>query len=253
MKTRSLLWLAATLFATSAFAAAPGSDYTPMKIVQTNPVIYPQRLNDLGVREGEARVTVQIDEAGKLTDYLVTAYNHPQFAEAAVTALKKWRFEPAFLGGEARSATADLTFEFESQGVVVVNMTVSSYVEMRALQLMPNANSYSVCRLRELDKIPTPAKVVAPDYPADEAKQGRSGTVTVYFFIDEQGRVRLPAVSRESSQQGEAFAVAALDAVSQWRFEPPQSKGRPVLVAARQDFAFKPASATSTASKTANR
>ncbi|ACB75066.1 TonB family protein [Opitutus terrae] len=239
MNIRSLFSLLAGLATVSAFAALP--EYTPMKVIQTEPVMYPRQLSDLGVTTGEVHVAVQVDETGKLTDHLVTAYTHPKFAEAAVDALNKWRFEPAVVKGQPCSATVDLTFVFETRGMVVVNMTISSYVEMRTMQLRPTANSYSVCRLSELDAIPTPAKVVTPGYPADAAKQGQPGQVTVFFYIDEQGRVRLPAVSRESSLQYESFAAAALDAVSQWQFEPPMSKGRPVLVAARQDFTFKPA------------
>lgn len=245
MKTHSLLALSLSLLATVTFAATP--DYKPMKVVQTEPVVFPRQLTDLGVTTGEVHVAVQIDENGKLTDHLVTGYTHPKFAESAVDALNRWRFEPAIVNGQPRSATVDLTFVFETRGMVVVNMTVSSYVEMRTMQLRPGANSYSVCRLSELDSIPTPAKVVTPGYPMEAAKQHQSGTVTVFFYIDEQGRVRLPAVSRESSEQSEAFAAAALEAVSQWQFEPPMSKGRPVLVAARQDFNFRPAPVTAAA------
>lgn len=246
MKTRSLLILAAAFFTSGAFAAEPG--YSPMKVVQTQPVMFPRQLTDLGVVTGDVRVAVQIDEGGKLTDHLVTAYSHPLFADAAVDALKKWRYEPAIVNGEPRAATVDLTFVFETRGMVVVNMNVGSYVEMRNMQLRPTANSYSVCRLSELDRIPTPAKVVPPAYPLDTATQGHPVTITVFFYIDEQGRVRLPAVSRESSEQSEMLAAAALEAVSQWQFEPPMSRGRPVLVAARQDFNFQPAPAAAVTS-----
>lgn len=252
MKTRSILLLATSLFAASAFAATPSQPgYTPMKIIQTEPVIFPRQLTDLGITTGDVAVAVQIDENGRLTDHLVTAYTHPRFAESAVAALKKWRFEPAFVNGEPRSATVDLTFLFETRGMVVVNMTVSSYVEMRNMQLRPTANSYSVCRLSELDAIPTPAKVVTPLYPLEAAQKQESGTVTVFFYIDEQGKVRMPAVSRESSEQHEMLAAAALQAVTQWEFEPPMSRGQPVLVAARQDFNFLPPPAAAAAS-TAN-
>jgi outer membrane biosynthesis protein TonB len=47
-------------------------------------------------------------------------------------------------------------------------------------------------------------------------------------------------VSRETSERYGEFAAAAVNAVSEWQFEPPLSKGQKVLVAARQDFNFKP-------------
>lgn len=249
MKARSLFLLVLGLVASTALAAT-SPDYTPMKVIQTQPVLFPRQLADLGLTTGEVRVAVQIDEAGKLTDHLVTAYTHPKFAEAAVQALKKWQYEPATVDGQPRGATVDLTFIFETRGMVVVNMTVNSYVEMRDMQLRPTANSFAVCRLSELDAIPTPSKVVQPGYPLDAGKQRQGGIVTIFFYIDEQGHVRLPAVSRESSRQNEALAAAALYAVSQWEFEPPMSRGRPALVAARQDFHFRPPEAPAPAAAT---
>lgn len=211
-----------------------------MKLIQTERVIYPNEALQLGITTGEVHVSLQVDEAGKLTDVLVTAYTHPILAESAVQALKKWRYEPAWLGGEAMSATVDLEFQFESRGIVVVDLTVSSYVALRDLQLRPGAYTYKARTLRELDRIPTPTKVVQPLYPYEAAQKRQSAVVTVQFFIDEEGRVRLPAVSRETSEENGAFAAAAVNAVSQWQFEPPLSRGQPVLVAARQDFNFKP-------------
>jgi len=239
MKARSLLLLSASLWASpAAFSATP--DYIPMKIIETDQVIFPSAAKDLGIQDGQARVTVQVDESGKLTDYLVTAYTYPSFATTAVSALKRWSYKPAYLRGQPHSATADLTFNFESKGLVVVDLTVSSYVELRNFQMHPGAFGFHACTLQQLDRIPTPTKVVRPIYPEEAAKQQKSGTVTVEFFIDEQGHVRLPAVSRQTGETNEALSAAAVEAVSQWQFEPPMSKGKPVLVAARQDFNFTP-------------
>jgi TonB family protein len=236
-----LVFAIGLIFVAPGFAApATPTDYTPMKVIQTEPVIYPRRALDMGITSGEVHISVQIDEAGKLTDHLVTAYSHPLLAESAVQALKKWRYEPAWVRGEARSATVDLTFQFENRGMVVVDLSVSSYVQLRDVQLRPGAYSYGVKTLRELDRIPTPVKVVQPVYPAEAAQKQQSAAVTVHFYIDEQGKVRLPAVSRDTSERHGEFAAAAVNAVSEWQFEPPLSKGQPVLVAARQEFNFKP-------------
>jgi TonB family protein len=214
-------------------------EYVPMKIIQTEPVIFPHTARDLGITSGEAQVAVQIDESGKLTDYLVTAYTYPAFADAAVVALKEWEFKPAYLRGEPRSATADLSFKFESRGLVVVDLNVSSYVEQRNYQLHPGIYAFHACTLRELDRIPTPTKVVKPVYPRNFAD--KDVTVTVQFYIDEQGHVRLPAVSRAIGVAHDSLSAAAVQAVQSWEFEPPLCRGRPVVVSARQDFNFRAA------------
>jgi TonB family protein len=80
---------------------------------------------------------------------------------------------------------------------------------------------------------------VNPVYPNQLAKGG-GGRVSVGFYIDEQGRVRMPSVSIETNEANEELAAAAVTAVSQWQFETPTCKSRPVLVLAQQEFSFKP-------------
>jgi TonB family protein len=215
-------------------------DYVPVKVHQNVEAVYPSSLVNLGVKSGSATVAIAVDSAGKLTDYLVTAYSHPAFADSAVVALKKWTFEPAFIHGFPRNSKSDLTFRFQVAGVVVVTMTSAAFEEMLLLKLAPRTTGYSACSLGELDRIPTPTKIVNPVYPNELARSSRGGHVLVGFYIDEQGRVRMPSVSMETIAANEELAALAVAAVEQWQFEPPTSKGRPVLVAAQQDIHFKP-------------
>src|SRR5690606_24178285 len=111
MKFRHLSLFAVGAASTAQGFSAPAksADYVPMKVIQTEPVIYPRRATEMGVTSGEVHLSVQVDEKGKLTDHLVTAYSHPFLAESAVQAIKKWNYEPAWVGGEPRSATIDLS------------------------------------------------------------------------------------------------------------------------------------------------
>ena len=236
MKTFALLLLA-TLLAAPVSAQVGASDYQPMRVIQTDKVIFPRRALDLGITSGTAIVAVQIDDDGTLTDSLVVQYDHPFFGERAADAVKRWRYEPAILNGQRRGAIAELTFEFRSEGIVLVELSASVFVEQRRYQLGPDSFRYSACSMRDLDRIPTPRKIVKPDYPPELAPR-KATTISIEFYIDEQGRVRLPAVSVATSRAHDALATLALNAVSQWEFEPPVSRGRPVLVQARQDFNF---------------
>jgi periplasmic protein TonB len=223
-----------------ALPALPGvPDYVPVKIDQTPEASFPSALVTVGVKSGSASVAVAVDDAGRLTDYLVTAYTHPAFADSAVAAIKKWKFEPAMIHGFPRNSKSDLTFRFQMEGVVVMTMSAFSYEEMMDLKLAPGSFAYRACTLGELDRIPTPTKIVNPTYPTRLARGG-GGKVQVGFYIDEEGRVRMPSVSLETNEANEELAAIAVTAVSQWQFEPPTRKGRPVLVVARQVFAFDP-------------
>jgi TonB family protein len=211
-----------------------------VKVNQTEEATYPTALVNVGVKSGSASVAIAIDDTGRLTDYLVTAYTHPAFAGSAVAALKKWTFEPAMIHGFPRNSKSDLTFRFQVEGVVVVTMTALSYGEMLHLKLAPGSYAYSACTLGELDRIPVPTKIVNPLYQNKLARSSNGGHVLVSFYIDEQGNVRMPSVSKETNDANEELAALAVSAVAQWQFDPPMSKGRPVLVAAQQDIHFKP-------------
>jgi TonB family protein len=66
---------------------------------------------------------------------------------------------------------------------------------------------------------------VNPEYPDSERASRRQGVVVIKITIDEQGAVSDARVVRSLAP---AFDEAALDAVRQWRFAPPQRDGQPV-------------------------
>jgi TonB family protein len=214
--------------------------YVPMKYTETVEPTFPSKVLPLGLMSGQADVSVQIDADGRLTDYVVAAYSHPAFADEAVAALKQWTYKPATIRGIPVSSAADFAFTFKTSGAVV-DMSRFSITEFIRFRLAPGAEAFSACSLAQLDRIPTPTKIVKPAYTPDQASHTRQSRVTVQFYIDEEGHVRLPAVSAGTSEANEDLAAAAVAAVSQWEFEPPQYKGKPTLVLAEQDFDFKPA------------
>jgi TonB family protein len=241
MKSLRILGFCASVLCSSLpLSAMPGiPDYVPVQVHQTDEPVYPTSMMAVGVKSGSASIAVAIDDTGRLTDYLVTAYSHPDFAKSAVDALKKWKFEAAMIHGSPRNSKSDLTFRFQMEGVVVVTMTALSYAEMLHLKLSPGSMAYAACTLGELDHIPNPVKIVNPVYSTDLARSSRGGHVSVGFYIDEQGHVRMPSVSRETNEANEELAAIAVTAVAAWQFDPPMSKGHPVLVVAQQDFHFK--------------
>ncbi len=239
MKNHSLPFACLAL----AFAAPALAQYRPgpseretLNIIQTEPAAFPLTLLNGIVMTGEAKVVVDVDQNGQLTDYLVTGYSRKEFADASVEALRKWKYEPPLYRGQPWASVQELQFDYTRTGAVV---TFTGFEAMNAqLEEMVKASfAFRIYSLRELDRIPTPLQVVSPGTPSANPKEKRH-TVTVDFYIDETGRVRLPSVTRE--EVGDAYAASALDAVRQWRFDPPTRKGRPVVVFARQQFNFVP-------------
>lgn len=212
------------------------SDWQSLKILQTADPVFPIHLMQAGVPDGEARVVINTDASGKLADWLVVGYTYPEFAEAAVRAIKQWKFEPARLQGEPVGTTVELSFYFEIKGVVVSTSCAVDFLEGQLLRLMKNSYAYQTCSLRELDRIPTPIVTITPQYSGALAQKGVKGRVTVEFFIDETGAVRMPTASAKDDT---ALTALAIDALRQWKFAPPTSRGKGVLVKASQEFNFK--------------
>ncbi|HUL55145.1 MAG TPA: TonB family protein [Opitutaceae bacterium] len=239
MKTFPMLTLVVgALLPGSLLAQIPSAprDWQPLGVEQTVDPIFPHRLLDLGVTTGIANVAVNTDATGKLVECLVVGYTQPEFAEAAVTAIKQWKFDPARLHGQPVGTIAELVFNFEARGVVVSSVNLLEQFEGRLMRMTENRFVYRPRSLRELDRAPVATVTVAPRYPSTLAERGVKGTVTIDFFIDETGAVRMPAAS---ANEDFTLTALAIDALSQWKFTPPTSHGRGVLVKASQEFHFR--------------
>jgi len=89
--------------------------------------------------------------------------------------------------------------------------------------------------LSELDSRPRAIFQRSPVYPSSMRRSGRTGTVYVIFIVDTQGRVRDPKVQKSTDA---GFEDAAVEAVSQWRFEPGTRKGQKVEFKMRVPITF---------------
>ena len=238
MKTFSSLLVASGLLLAGTAFAQMGSQipvWQSLKIIQTVEPIFPYLLTQQAVTKGEAHVTINTDADGKLTEWLVVGYSRPEFADAVVAAIKQWKFEPAQLHGIPVGTTIEIFFYFEAKGVVVSTTAIDQLEGI--LAFAEGRHAYRPCSLRQLDRIPTPLVSVKPLYSDELAKKGVRGKVTVDFYITEKGEVRMPSVSPYDNSQ---LTALALDALRQWKFEPPTRNGNPVLVKASQVFNFSP-------------
>ena len=77
----------------------------------------------------------------------------------------------------------------------------------------------------QLDRIPRATVQQPPDYPAAMQQEGVTGSATVEFDVDREGRVVRAEAVRCTRHE---FAGPAVRAVLQWHFEPGRRDGRPV-------------------------
>jgi TonB family protein len=89
---------------------------------------------------------------------------------------------------------------------------------------------------QQLDQSPKALVQNMPVYPAALRERGVEGRVSLTFYVDQDGRVRMPRIMTADAPE---FGEAALAAVSQWQFEQPLRKGRPVVAREQWTFQFR--------------
>ncbi|HEX3729231.1 MAG TPA: energy transducer TonB, partial [Opitutaceae bacterium] len=214
-------------------------DFQSAQVVETVEPEFPESLYTLFREGGRAVLELSVDSQGRLADSLPVAYNDRRFADLAVAAVKQWQFKPAHWHGQPVAVTIPLTFDFQVRGVVISG-TRSDWSQAYFNALFQWRDAYRAHQLQELDRVPAALRTVSPHYDQTLANRGVSGEVTVKFFIDEQGRVRMASVV---GRPDPALADLAIEAIDQWRFTPPRWHGQPVLAQLTQVFRFTPSSA----------
>jgi TonB family protein len=221
------------LLGLSAAVTLPAA-FEPVGIEVTVEPEMPAVLRMNGLREGRVVFALDVAADGRLTDWLVVVASHKELVRPCVEALKEWRFRPARWDGQPVPARQELTINISQTGAVV-SRSVADLVNDLMEQIAGRPMDFAICPAREVDGPLLPVNRVSPAYAEDALKLGVGGRVRVHFFVDEQGNVRLPAVPAETHPYLSAVAV---EAMRSWKFEPPRRQGRPVLVAAVQEFDF---------------
>ncbi len=232
----SLLLLAALLVASTEARTADGlagATRTRLQFKQTVDPVMPLSLNHEGVTQGHAYVAIQVGADGVLNDMLLTGCSDSRLGQSALAALKEWKFTPATFEGEPIGVITEIRFFFES-GAVLISITSADAMN-QFMQHGSNTNAYALSTLKQLDRVPALTATAKPVYPTEWRERGVHGNVEVQFFVDESGTVRMPHVI---SADHMALADIASDAIRQWKFEPPTSLGKPVVIRTRQKFVF---------------
>jgi len=92
-------------------ADGPDFDVRPVPI-KTPPPEYPSQLRREGIT-GVVAVKALIDETGSVTECTVVKSTNPGFDEAAMEALKKWKFKPAQKDGNPVKAKLIIPIQFQ--------------------------------------------------------------------------------------------------------------------------------------------
>lgn len=231
---RWILFLASA--AAAAGAAVPAAN-TPIGVVQTWAPFFPSTASVMGLDSGTVTVVVDVDSSGHLVDALAVDATHPVFAAAAVNAAHHWEYRPAVHNGQPIEAVRALLFNFATEGTVLVTRTIEENIAARFISVGTERYRWRAYQLNEVDVPPTAVSMPSPAFPQTLRASGVTGLVKLSFFIDENGRVRLPVVTNDPPP---AMAEAAVAAVREWRFNPAMRHGQRVLLHVGQTIRFGP-------------
>lgn len=157
---------------------------------------------------GTVTVAFTIEPDGSTADVHIVGSQPPGvFNNAAITAVRQWRFHPATADGVPVTSKARQTLVFRPparQGPAVAKTPPGDNGEPVPANSVPS-NIH-------------PTHLVPPDYPTGAYRARQGGQVTVSFMVGRHGHTR--DIRILASKPRHTFDSAAIEAVRQWRFEP---------------------------------
>jgi protein TonB len=188
----------------------------PIKIRDVRP-IYPEMAREAKV-VGVVIIEAVISSTGEVEDAHVLRGN-PMLDDAALDAVRQWRYTPPLLNGQPVSIIM----------TVAVNFTLNDRGANRTVSPLPaGAVEQTDQPIRVGGAVAPPVKIrdVRPVYPEMAREAKVQGLVILEAVISSSGAVEDARVLRGNPM----LNPAAVDAVRQWRYTPPLLNGQPVSV-----------------------
>lgn len=195
---------------------------------------FPEFLRRTGVMQGTVVTAISHDGLGRADDVLVLQSSDPRFTAAVLEAVREWRFTAHPRSAAPVEALVPVVrFLFTSTSVSVTSTTIDAG---RPTHPRVRADSpLEIPNFSHLDAPPAPRQQPMPVFPEALKGQVARGIALVKYFVDAEGRARVPVAVSATDPE---FAQAAVAAVRQWRFEPPKLDGKPVIVLETHTFTF---------------
>lgn len=214
-------------------------DGVDLQIDVTRMPAFPLSLKEKGYFEGFVKVSVDIDHHGELRDWFVVESTHPYFSQAVGRVIEKWEFSPPKVNGNPRTIITHLNINFQSSGTALSMSLPSEMLAQRLNQLTGYRQDFDgLTSIDRLDTSPFPIDQPAPVIPQDLIEENEGTRAVFTFYVDQAGQVRMPALTEATGDPDVRLLVAAQDAISQWKFEPPTRNKRPAKIKLSQTFVF---------------
>ncbi len=218
-------------------------DYSPPKLLHRLEVPISEDLRHLHLENPMVVYRVVVHADSTILDYLATEATHFDLLESAEKKLSAAEFEPAKMDGKpvtGKIAIAVIFFDPVQRawqmGGISMPMGSSSIegIDRRINMVAAEKNRYVESLQNELDE---PLRMLKSElcmvHPPGEPME--TGKVTVEYYVNRKGEVRLPRIIKSD---GQYLSLSALETLKRTLFAPPSRNGMPTYVKVRQPFNF---------------
>lgn len=192
-----------------AAATADSAALVPVHVISPS---YPFVEGSLANLKGLVVLRAMIAETGDVESIAIVS-GDPVLAQAAVDAVKEWKFRPFIKNGKPVRIPAVLPFNF----IMCEGPTTSTAAQPTAVGAMKIVAAGKGCNVRVV-------KRVDPTYPDIAKASHTQGGVALFLVIGKDGSVRQVSVINGAP----LLIQASVDAVKQWRYFPLILDGEPV-------------------------
>lgn len=209
---------------------------------------FPYSLWKQGIKTGQATLLVTVDQDGFLLDWLVIEATHVDLVAKIDEAVPQWTFQPAMLNGVPVTGVQRIPIFFDvthvdrlSQDDPATSRIQSSYLsyqERNRRSYRSRRKSLQLASANELDRYPEAVVQTKPLISQASLQRSLGSNVTFKFYIDTNGRVRMPTLHKVDGNVDSNAILAVNEAFSQWQFKPLTTKRRPVTFEVSQTFEF---------------
>jgi TonB family protein len=193
--------------------------------------VYPLEMLKAGT-EGTAKVLLVINKEGRVQLSQIREASAPEFGLAAQACMERQTYHPSLKDNMPVPCTVEweVRFAFRKYGEGWHVIPSEDEDDMLSYE---KRRPEAILSPSRLDKALKPVSQVSPVHPSTLV--GKEGSCVVEFVINKKGKVLLPRIVEASEP---AFGYAAVQALSHWRFAPPKSEGKSVIVRARMPMKF---------------
>lgn len=202
-----------------------GKTDTPPKPIKIAQPVYPYGLARAGIN-GEVNISLIISVEGRVSDPTIISSTHPAFEEAALAAIRQWRFTPALKDGRTVAYSGTQLIAFNLDGKDAQNFSIT----------VPKKFPPDLPEKLRFDVPPHLEHIELPVYPLEDLQAKREGKVTLVYVVGPGGKVE--EVTAMPGAPSASLAAAAVAALEKFVFTPPGRQGKPCYAMLRIELEF---------------